>query len=95
MFSREARSTTAQNSLDLLSPSLTSWQTVYQTAAQMVEFHSKVTLIPLNLLLTVNSNLIRDVWICFAVQRDISGAEELTITSEYGGKKVVIKHIFD
>lgn len=26
-----------------------------------------------------------DVWICFSVQRDISGAEDLTLTSEYGG----------
>lgn len=36
--------------------------------------------------MAVNLKLFRDVWTCFSVQRDISGAEDLTITSEYGGR---------
>lgn len=31
------------------------------------------------------SVLLRDVWACFSVQKDLSAAEELTVTSEYGG----------
>ncbi|KAI3363745.1 hypothetical protein L3Q82_001359 [Scortum barcoo] len=52
--SREVRSTTAQSSLDQLSPSLTSWQDSLSDCSS-------------------------------DVQRDISGADDLTITSEYGG----------
>uniref|UniRef100_A0A3B5BBJ2 Ribosomal protein S6 kinase C1 n=1 Tax=Stegastes partitus TaxID=144197 RepID=A0A3B5BBJ2_9TELE len=34
---------------------------------------------------TTDSDLLIIVWPCFSVQRDISGADDLTITSEYGG----------
>lgn len=45
--------------------------------------------------MTVHSRLLRDVCTSFSVQRDISGADDLTITSEYGGKVCNVRLIME
>lgn len=60
---------TAQSSLDRLSPSLTSWQTVYRTAALMVGLHT----------ITPPKNLSYN---CFTVKSNIK-VNSLTVAETY------------
>lgn len=90
--SREGRSKTVQSSLDQLNPFWISWLTVYLTVVLMVGllthmfFFFFLFLYFLKFIIAVILVLLKNVLTSFSVQRDISGAEDLTITSEYGGK---------